>query len=274
MLPIDQSFRHAGQTVAWGAIGDGPPVVMIHGFPWNAQAWRKIAPWLARTRRVYFFDMIGCGRSEKREGQIVSPAVQNDLLAALFSHWGFGAEGCDVPEVVAHDFGGLCALRGRFLNGLRYKRLTLIDAVGVLPSGSPFFAHVRHHEAAFAGLPDYAHAALFDAYVQSAAHRPMAPDALDLYRAPWTGPEGRPAFYRQIAQAGEPYIQEAMDRYDHPGCPTHVVWAREDAFIPLSQGEELASRLNADRMTVIDDAGHIIQEDAPEAVVGALLAGS
>lgn len=268
-MKLTQRFTHADQEIAWDVMGDGPPLILIHGFPWSAQAWRKVAPWLAARRRVYLFDMIGTGASEKRAGQDVSPAVQNDLLAALIRHWGV-----EKPEVVGHDFGGLCALRGLFLNGLDYGRLTLIDAVGVLPSGSPFFAHVNRHEEAFAGLPAYAHSALFRAYVNAAAHRPLAEEALDLYEAPWRGIDGQAAFYRQIAQAGDGYIEEAMARYRAPDCPVRLLWARHDSFIPLTQGRDLAARLGAENaLTIIEDAGHAIQEDAPEALVGALMAG-
>jgi pimeloyl-ACP methyl ester carboxylesterase len=266
MLPLDHTFHHNGQTVVWGSIGEGDPIVLIHGFPWSAQAWRTIAPWLARRRTVYYFDMIGCGQSEKFDGQDVSPAVQGGLLAALFEHWGL-----ERPEVLAHDFGGLAALRGYFLHGLRYGRLILMDAVAVLPSGSPFFAHVRDHEAAFAGMPAYAHEALFRAYIQQAAARPLHEEAFQTYAAPWRGEAGQAAFYRQIAQSDIRCVEELVPRYGATACPVDVVWGERDTFIPVAQGEQLAGLLNARSFTRVPGAGHIVQEDAPEAVVAAVL---
>lgn len=268
MLPLDHRFQHNGQSVAWGSLGQGDPIVLVHGFPWSSQAWRRIAPLLAAHKKVYYFDMIGCGASEKFQGQDVSPAVQNDLLAALFANWSL-----DRPEVAAHDFGGLAALRGYFLNGLRYCKLTLINAVAVLPSGSPFYAHIRQHEAAFAGLPAYAHDALFSAYIQNAAVRSLYDDAIEIYAGPWRGEVGQPAFYRQIAQSGETFIAEVEALYRPMDCEVGVVWGERDTFIPLSQGEQLAGMLSARSLSVVPDAAHIPQEDAPEAVVAALLAG-
>ena len=267
MLPLDYRFEHKGQSVAWGVIGEGDPVVMIHGFPWSSQAWRHVVPYLADHRKVYYFDMIGFGLSEMFDGQDVSPAVQNDVLAALFEHWSLKS-----PDVVAHDFGGLAALRGYFLNGLKYRRLTLIDVVAVLPSGSPFYAHVREHEAAFAGLPAYAHEALFRAYIQNAAAKRLHDDAIDIYAAPWRGPIGQPAFYRQIAQSGERYIEEVQVRYGSMDCEVTMIWGEEDTFIPLKQGEQLAEALSVQNMRRVPDAGHLMQEDAPEAIVAGLLA--
>ena len=38
MLPLDQTFTFRDQAVAWGTIGEGEPIILIHGFPWSAQA--------------------------------------------------------------------------------------------------------------------------------------------------------------------------------------------------------------------------------------------
>ena len=265
-MELSQRFEHEGQSVAWDRIGEGPPLVMIHGFPWNSGVWRRIAPCVAPFRTVYLFDMLGTGASTKSAGKDVRPQVQNDLLAALISYWGL-----ERPEVVAHDFGGLAALRGLFVNRLAYSRLTLFDAVAVLPSGSPFFAHVWNHEDAFAGMPAYAHQALFQAYVQNAAAREIAPDAMALYRDPYSGEAGQPAFYRQIAQANEAAIEELQPLYRDPGIPVRLFWGEEDTFIPPHQGDELAGLLGAARPERIPGAAHLVQEDAPERVVAAIL---
>lgn len=266
LLPLDNIFTFKGQQIAWGSIGQGDPVVMVHGFPWSAQAWRNIAPWIAKNKTVYYFDMVGFGQSEKYANQDVSAAVQNDLLAALFVYWGL-----DTPEVIAHDFGGLAVLRGYYINELRYRKLTLIDVVAVLPSGSPFYTHVREHESAFTGLPAYAHEALFRAYVQRAALKPLIEDTLELYAQPWRGEAGQSGFYRQIAQSDTSAIEEIQNRYGPMEGDVNIVWAEQDSFIPISQGEQLACLLKADSFIRIPSAAHIVQEDAPEAIVAALL---
>ncbi|MEM6253089.1 MAG: alpha/beta hydrolase [Cyanobacteria bacterium P01_D01_bin.156] len=266
MLVLDQRFTFQEQAIAWGRVGEGDPVVLIHGFPWSAQAWRNIVPWIAKTHQVYFFDMLGCGLSEKHNNQIVSEHVQSDLLEALIEFWQL-----DKPQVVAHDFGGLAALRGHFINKIPYGALHLIDAVAVLPSGSPFYAHVAHYEEAFAGLPAYAHEALFQAYIQKAAHYPLREEAIEIYAAPWRGNIGQAAFYRQIAQANIQNIADVQKLYKKPDFEVHLIWGENDTFIPLEQGRELQNLLTADSFTIIQNAAHIVQEDAPEAIVCTLL---
>ena len=266
-LTLDNRFQFNGREVAWTSMGEGDPIVLVHGFPWSSQAWRKIAPWLARTHKVYLFDMAGTGQSEKADGQDVSERVQSDLLAALIAHWGLSR-----PMVIGHDFGGLAALRAHFVNGVAFGKLHLVNAVAVLPSGSPFYAHVGKHEEAFAGLPDYAHKALFRAYVGAAAHYPLREDVHDLYFAPWSGEIGKPAFYRQIAQANTANIEEAQALYCPPDFDVHVTWGIKDSFIPAAQGREVAKRLGAASFVEIEDAAHLVHEDSPAALLGALTA--
>ncbi len=267
MLELNERFDHKGQSIAWGSIGEGHPLVLVHGFPWSTQAWRRIAPLVADRYKVYYFDMIGTGLSEKFTGQDVSPTVQSDLLAALFAHWSL-----DMPDVAAHDFGGLAALRGYFLNGLRYRRLTLINAVGVLPSGSPLYVHIRENEAAFSGLPAYAHDALFKAFIQMAAAKRLQEDAIETYAEPWRGELGQAAFYRQITQSGDRFVAEAEERYKTMDCEVHLVWGIEDKFVPLKQGLQLSEVLGAKNLMRVPNAGHLVQEDAPEAIVASLMA--
>lgn len=266
MLNLDQQFLFNEQTVAWGSLGQGNPIILIHGFPWSAQAWRKIAPWLAQSHKVFFFDMLGCGQSEMRSGQNVTEFVQSDLLEALIEYWEL-----ERPQVVGHDFGGLAALRGHFVNGVAYSKLHLINAVALLPSGSPFYVHVARHEEAFANLPAYAHEALFRSYIQQAAHHTLREEAIEIYLQPWTGNVGQPAFYRQISQADTKHIAEAQAQYSKPPFDVHLIWGELDTFIPIAQGKELARLLSAKSFTTIPDAAHIVPEDAPEAIVGTLM---
>ncbi|MGK9169981.1 alpha/beta hydrolase [Inquilinus limosus] len=268
MLTLDRRFEFRGQAVAWGAIGDGPPLVLLHGTPFSSQAWRRIAPLAASRRRVYVFDLLGYGQSEQRDGQDVSPAVQTVLFAALLREWGL-----EEPEILAHDFGGMTALRACYLEGCRYGRLTLVDPVALAPSGSPFFRHVAAHEAAFAGLPDHAHDALLRVYIQGAARNPLTEEAMGIYMRPWQGETGRPAFYRQIAQMDDRYLTEIEPRYAAMGWPVEILWGEQDAWIPIAQGERLAAKLTGGRLTRVPDAGHLVQEDAPEAIVAALFQG-
>jgi pimeloyl-ACP methyl ester carboxylesterase len=263
---LPEVFDFDGQQVRYGVLGTGDPLVLVHGTPFSSVVWRRIAPHLARHRRVYYYDLLGYGRSEMRAGQDVSLGVQNLVFAALLDHLGL-----DQPDVVAHDFGGATALRTHLLNGRKYRSLTLIDPVAIGPWGSPFVDVARDHSAAFDALPAYIHEAILDAYVRGAAYRALAPEDLRLYAEPWFGPVGQPAFYRQIAQMDVRYTEEIEDRLGSVDCPVQVLWGRQDAWLPYRRGEELVERLPDARLHLVPSAGHLVQEDAPEAVVAYVL---
>lgn len=265
-LHLDCAREFRGQRIAWGRLGEGEPIVLVHGTPFSSQVWRRIAPWLARRRQVYFFDLLGYGASEKTAGQDVSLGIQNLVLAEMLQHWGL-----ERPEVVAHDFGGATVLRGHYLQGLRYRRLTLIDPVALAPWGSPFVQHVRRYEEAFAGLPDYAHEALLKAYLQGASFRGLSDEALETYASPWRGAEGQAAFYRQIAQMDVKFTDEIEPRYGAFDFPTQILWGEEDLWIPIATGVRLAAALTSGRLLRVPAAGHLVQDDAPEAIIAAIL---
>lgn len=266
MLELPNTSIIEGNAVRWGMLGDGPPLVAIHGTPFSSQVWRRVVPHLADRHTVYFFDLVGYGQSEMRDDQDVSLAVQNRVLAVMFKEWNL-----DRPHVLAHDFGGATALRAYYLNDLRYASLTIFDAVALAPWGSPFVQHVRNHEAAFAGMPEYMHQALLRAYLQTAAFNPLSAEAFEIYCAPWLGPLGQSAFYRQIAQMDQRYTDEVQNLYNAMDCRVSVLWGEKDEWIPYERGQTLATLISNRPCILVRDSGHLVQEDRPEAIVAAVL---
>ncbi len=96
------------------------------------------------------------------------------------------------PTVIAHDSGGAIALGAHLLDGVRYRRLALVDAVSLPPWGSEFSALVGEHAAVFARLPQAAHEALLREYVGSASSPGLHPATLDALSRPGPATTGRP----------------------------------------------------------------------------------
>jgi len=78
---------------------------------------------------------------------------------------------------------------------------------------------------------------------------------------------GQPAFYRQIAQMNDRHTDEIQDRLDEIRCPVTLLWGEQDAWVPLDRGRALAQRIVGADLHTVADAGHLILEDAPEAVL-------
>jgi pimeloyl-ACP methyl ester carboxylesterase len=117
----------SGGEVAYEVLGHGPPVVLIHGTPSRSYMWRKVAPALTGRFSVYVFDLLGYGDS-KQGGDDVSVAAQARALAELLDGWGLGN-----PAVAGHDIGGAIGLRAHLLEGARFERMALLDAVVLRP---------------------------------------------------------------------------------------------------------------------------------------------
>jgi pimeloyl-ACP methyl ester carboxylesterase len=252
--------------VAWRRLGDGPPLVLVHGTPWSSFVWRNLAPALGAQCSVYAFDLPGFGLSEKHDAQDTSLAAQSRVLGELLDAWEVSE-----PIVVAHDIGGAIALRATLLEGRRFTSLALLDPVALAPWGSPFYRLVREHSDVFAALPPHIHAAVVEAYVRGALSHPLAADVVAALVAPWLDDDGKGAFYRQIAHGDEAHTDEFRGRLERLDCPTLIVWGEADPWIPVERGRELARLIPSAELHVVPEAGHLVQEDAPGDVLRALL---
>ena len=134
---LPDSYKFNGRTVKYGMIGNGPPVVMVHGTPWSSFNLRHLIKNLSQDFTIYYYDLIGYGQSDKSPGD-VSLGIQNQILDQLIDYWGL-----DKPFIIGHDFGGTTVLRTHLINGRTFRKIVLIDPVAVSPWGSAFFKHVN-----------------------------------------------------------------------------------------------------------------------------------
>lgn len=207
---------------------------------------------------VYYFDLVGYGQSEQAFGDM-SLGIQNLLLHELIKHWGL-----EKPAIIGHDFGGATVLRAHLLNKQDFSKIILIDPVAIAPWGSAFFQHVKIHEAAFAGVPDFIHEAIVRAYIDTAARIPISEETMLGTIRPWTGEAGKAAFYRQMAQADQQYTDEIQSAYHQISLPVMILWGAEDAWIPVERGRLLHEMIPGSCFYNIPEAGHLVIEEQPE----------
>ena len=67
------------------------------------------------------------------------------------------------------------------------------------------------------------------------------------------------------------YTDEIEPLYGNLDCPTQILWGEEDRWIPIATGERLAKLTTNGQLIRVPSAGHLVQEDAPEAIVAAVL---
>jgi pimeloyl-ACP methyl ester carboxylesterase len=255
---LTQEFSWRGRRVRWERRGTGPAVVFCHGTPWSSWLWAPYASALSDRFSTYLWDMPGYGQSSKDPEHSVALGVQGELLHDLLEHWELEA-----AHIVAHDYGGTVALRAHLLHGTRVASLALVDVVAVRPWGSDFLRLVRDNVDVFAALPPAMHEGAVRAYIRGASHAGLTEEDLDALVAPWLGPTGQTALYRQMAEADEAYTDEIEPLYPSIAVPTLVVWGREDSWLPAAQADQLAAVIPGAQLELVDGAGHLIQLDQP-----------
>ena len=247
--------------VAYEVFGEGPPVVLVHGTPVRSYLWRNIVPALAESHSVYAYDLLGYGESEKGEGQDVSIPVQARLLGELAEAWGL-----DAPAIAGHDIGGGIVLRTHLLEGVGFSSIAVLDAVVLTPwLSEPRSStwHVREYAEAYEAMPDHLFGAFFAAYLGE-ANSDLEEAAFEAYLAPWLGEGGRRAFVRQALQFEERHTGEIEPWLDSVEVPVLVAWGEEDGWLNPSQAPRLQEQIPGSELKLIQEAGHFVQEDAPE----------
>ncbi len=226
--------------------GDGVPIVFIHGFGADLNAWMFNQPALAERHRTIAFDLPGHGGSSKAlQGPLDGASFAADLdrlLAAL---------GVERVHLVGHSMGGAIALHFASWQRARVASLTLIASAGLGEEINGAFIDgfvkmERRREA-----QDVLRLLVHD---PAAVSRQMIEDVLRYKRL-----DGVPAALAAIAaewfpdggqRTGLAPLAEA------PQVPTQIIWGRDDRIIPVAHAERLAGKLP---VHIIDGVGHLPQ---------------
>lgn len=254
-------------TVAWDRLGDGPPVVLVHGTPSWSFVWRGVAPHLAERHSVYLLDLVGYGDSERREGQDMSVAAQSAALAELLEAWGL-----EEPALVGHDVGGAIVLRAHLVEGRRASCIALVDAAVFNPWNTPATLHMKAHLDAYRTMPLHIYERIVAGHLATAVHRPLSDEALEAYLRPWRGREGQAAYFRKITQWRDEHMAVLEPLLPTLDVPVLVLWGEEDRWLAPELTERFVQTIPGARTTLIPAAGHFAMEDAPEAVAAELAA--
>ena len=119
-------LRTRGATINLVAGGNGPPVLLLHGYPQSHVMWHKVAPQLARDYAVVCPDLRGYGDSSKPRGlpdhsNYSKRAMANDMVEVM------RALGHQRFHVVGHDRGGRVAHRMARDHARRVRTITVLD---------------------------------------------------------------------------------------------------------------------------------------------------
>jgi haloalkane dehalogenase len=271
----DFSFKSAyrefqGIRLAHLDLGDGPPVVFVHGEPTWSFLWRRVIPPVrAAGFRCVAPDLPGFGRSDKPvDVGWYSYDRHTASILALFDE-------LDLRDatVVVHDWGGPIGLRVAVERADRISRLVILDT-------GLFTGRQRMNDAwmtfrAFVERTDDLPVGLL---VRRACLNDPGDDVIAAYDAPFpnaaakAGARAFPLILPLTPDApGAAAGQRVLEALRGDTRPRLILWADSDPVLPLETGRRFAAALGGAVDHVIAGASHFLQEDAgPE--IGRLIA--
>lgn len=251
--------------------GEGPAVLLLHGFPHTWQLWTHVLDGLAGRYRVIAPDLRGCGASARTAGGYDAGTLAADAEALL------DALGETSATVVGIDAGTPPA----FLLAMRrpdlVRRLVVMESlVGRLPGAEEFLAHGAPWWFGFHAEPGLAESVLTgheDRYIDwfldaGTLGQGVDPAVRDAFVHAYTGTEAlRCAFsyYRALPESSR-QIQEAV-RTARLTVPTMAIGAH-----PVGGALEQQLRPVTDHLIghVIENCGHIIPLHRPDRLLALL----
>jgi pimeloyl-ACP methyl ester carboxylesterase len=256
-----------GSPVNTIELGEGPPLVFVHGLSGSWQNWLEQLPVLADEHRVLVLDLPGFGHSPMPRGEI-SIAGYARLLDLLL-----GQLGIDAAAVVGNSMGGFIGAELAIAFPQRVERLMLVSAAGLSTHNDPRTVRalpaMRRLNRVLAMS-----AAWLASKSDSVERRPRLRDAtLNLVvRHPSRLPAALAA--EQLRGAGKPGFMQALegvvgydvrDRLPQIACPTLIVWGKHDRLITVGDADVFAELIPNARKVVFEDTGHMAMLERPAA---------
>ena len=259
----DRYAENDGVRIHYAVLGEGPLVIMIHGFPDYWYTWRDQMEELSKTHRVAAIDQRGYNLSDKPEGvESYKMRLLTEDAAAVIA-----AEGREKAIVVGHDWGGMVSWN------LAMRRPELVEKLVILNLPHPM-GLARELATNPQQQENSAYARRFQ---QPEAHKAL--DAEKLAR--WVSdPEARKhyveAFEKSSFEAMLAYYKANYPRepYEMPEsappkvqCPVLMIHGLDDKALLAPALNNTWEWLEADlTLVTIPGADHFVQQDASELV--------
>jgi pimeloyl-ACP methyl ester carboxylesterase len=250
-----------GAEVNYVEMGEGPPIVLIHGLSGCWQNWLENIPALARNHRVVALDLPGFGASPMPPWDISIPAYGKflrDFCERL------GIERC---AMVGNSMGGFIATEVSITEARRVSKLCLVSAAGIT------WARARREPIEMVARVGRAAGPLAVKYQTSALTRPGLrkrafggvfhdPNALrkELLWENVAPALSSPGYYDAFTTLVGYDIRDRLRDIDDP---TLIVWGRNDRVVPVPAAFAYKRRIEHAELHVFDRTGHVPMIERP-----------
>ncbi|MDP8221799.1 MAG: alpha/beta fold hydrolase [Candidatus Lernaella stagnicola] len=250
-------------TITWGEMGDGYPLVLLHGILDSHRAWRRVAPQLARHFRVLMPDLPGHGYSGRPDAPYTLTWYA-DVIAAWME-----AVGVEKAHICGHSYGGGVAQWMVLEQRERIDRLALVSAGGLGRGVAPGMRFATFPMLGPLLTPSVMRLALPTFLrLTPALFGYMEPEEQERYIAMRRIPGSDMAFRRTVGEVINFFGQymQTIQRVDEVEemPPVAIFWGAKDPVIPVRHGKDATAQSEGITLTVYKGCGHSCHLDAPE----------
>lgn len=244
------------------SVGAGEPLLLIAGFACDHSIWSLVQPSLVAKHRVISFDNQGVGQSATPEGPwTISEMAENTVL--MLDEVGVGP-----VHVAGHSMGGMIAQELALRHPDRVRSLLLLSSAARCGARGTATIEVFGELPRLVDPSTSARLIMPWIYADGFYLRPGAVEQLMkwLLECPFPPtPEGM--YHQSRAIAGF----DASRRLSAIQCPTLILVGKEDIMLPCKYSEELARGIPAAELVVLENAGHGLPVEVPQATAAAML---
>jgi pimeloyl-ACP methyl ester carboxylesterase len=251
-----------GADVNYVEIGEGKPILFVHGISGSWQNWLENLPHCGRGHRAIALDLPGFGASPMPSWKIDMPAygrLIHDFCEKL------GIEGA---TIVGNSMGGFIAVEVVTSGPARFERLVLVSAAGIINTWNP-------EERAVA---------------TAWAWKVFAPHFVDRGRFIVSRPRAREVVFRPFLRYPRRLREDLLleqiegglhhadgfgdalhavihhdirERLGEIEMPTMIVWGQSDRVIPMGAALSYHRRIPHSRLEIFERTGHVPQLERP-----------
>ena len=232
-----------GTRIQYKVVGEGAPVILLHGWGCNIATMASIEAILSPHFRVYTLDFPGFGGSEA-PAEVWGVEEYTQMLERFVAELHI-----EKPILLGHSFGGRVSILYGSRNEVR--KIVLVDAAGAKPRRPlKYYFKVYSYK-------------LYKNFLYLTMGKERAEEKLEARRrtagsADYNALTGM--MRRILVKVVNEYLETEMTRIK---CPVQLIWGANDKDTKLREAKVMLKRIPNAHLDVIQDAGHYSFLDNP-----------
>ncbi len=241
-------------------------LLFLHGFRSHSFTWRALLDPLAEAGfHVWAIDLIGYGLSDKPVEDVYSADLFVQQINAFMK-----AKGINQAHIIGNSMGGGLALLLALLDPGPIRSLMLLSALGY-PLETSFSLTIGKHIAHI--WPAFMNPTMVRFGLKQIVYHAdkISDEQVDAYSLPYRFPGGVKASLLTLEKFDNQHLIDMQPKYSKLKMPTLIIWGKYDSLLPIAHYEKFNQDFPHAEKLLINNCGHLPQEEAPEQVLNAIL---